>query len=256
MKRELLRFKLVIVALTVFVFPILASADVFMKEKDHKDGMTIMGHAQPPQDQTVTTWIAKDKMRKDQGDMSTIARLDNDKVVIFHINHPKKTYMELSMGSDDLQGMASAMGGDIKVKVTPTNETKKIGNWNCRKYLQDMDMGMMPMRSEVWASEDIKIPYQDFYERVSLTMGSQQPGMGAPMGAMQQEMKKIKGIPVLTVSSMTVMKDTVVKSSRELLEVKEDTAPAGIFDIPQGYTKQTLPQGLGDRKKPGKQKAQ
>jgi hypothetical protein len=256
MKGELLRFKLAMLALAVLVFPALVGADVFMKEKLHTDGMTVMGQAQPPDDKTATIWIAKDKMRRDQGDMSTIAKLVNDKVVVFHLNHPKKTYMELSMGSADLQEMASAIGGDIKVKITPTNESKKIGNWNCKKYIQEMDMGMMPMRSEIWASEDIKIPYQDFYERLSVAMAAQQPGMTMPMEAMQEEMHKIKGVPVLTSSSMTVMKNTTVKSSRELLEIKEDTAPAGIFDIPEGYSKQEMPQAPGKRKMPGKQKTQ
>ncbi len=256
MKGELLRFKLVMVALTVFVFPVLAGADVFMKEKHHTDGMTIMGHAQPPQDTVATVWIAKDKMRRDQGEMSSIALVEKDKVVIYQINHPKKTYMELSLGSDAVQDMASAMAGEIKVKVTPTGEKKKIGQWNCTKYIQEMDMGMMPMTSEIWASEDIKIPFQEIYEKLSAAMTGQPPGSQKSMEAMQAEMKKIKGVPVLTVTTTTVMKDATMKSSRELLEVKEDTAPAGIFDLPEGYAKQTLPQGLGERKKPGKQKTQ
>jgi hypothetical protein len=256
MNGKLLKFKMVMIALLFFVLPALVGADVFMKEKLHTDGMTVMGQSQPPEDKTATVWIVKDKMRRDQGDMSTIAKLENDKVVVFHLNHPQKTYMELSMGSDDLQDLASAIGGDMKVKITPTNESKKIGNWNCKKYLQEMDMGMMPMRSEVWASEDIKIPYQDFYERLSMAMMAQQPGMTVPMETMQEEMAKIKGVPVLTTTSMTVMKGTTVKSSRELLEIKEGTAPAGIFDIPQGYTKQAMPQAPGKRKMPGKQKPQ
>jgi hypothetical protein len=45
-----------------------------------------------------------------------------------------------------------------------------------------------------------------------------------------------------------------VKSSRELIEIKEGAAPAGIFDIPAGYSKQEMPQGMGAPMKPGKQK--
>ncbi len=254
MKRNLCKLSMVAIVLVVSFAPALVGADVLMKEKQHTDGMTVMGQAQPAQDKTATIWIAKDKMIREQGDISTIAKLDNDKVLIFHLNHAKKTYFELSMGSNDLQDATSAMVGELKVKVTPTTETKKIGNWNCKKYLQEMDMGMMPVISEIWASEDIKIPHYDLYEKLSTAMMTQQPGMKMPMQAMQEEMKKIKGVPVLTLTTMTMMKNTTVKSSRELLEIKEATAPAGVFDIPAGYTKQAMPQGMGERRPPGKQK--
>jgi hypothetical protein len=256
MKGDLLKLEMAIMALMVFALPALAGADVFMKEKLHTGGMTVMGQSQPVQDKTVTVWIVKDKMRRDQGDTSSIAKLDNDKVIIYQLNHSKKTYTELSIGSNELQDASSAMAGDLKVKITPTDESKKIGNWNCKKYLQEMDLGMMPMVSEVWASEDIKIPFREFYEKLSSAMMAQQPGMKMPMESMQEEMKKIKGVPVLTITTMTVMQNTTVKSSRELLEIKEDTAPAGIFEIPEGYTKQAMPQNLGERRMPGKPKAQ
>jgi len=55
--------------------------------------------------------------------------------------------------------------------------------------------------------------------------------MKGSMQAMQEEMKKIRGVPVLTTTTTTMMKDVTMKSSRELLEIKEDTAPAGTFDV-------------------------
>jgi hypothetical protein len=52
-----------------------------------------------------------------------------------------------------------------------------------------------------------------------------------------------------------MMQNTTMKSSRELVEIKEGTAPAGIFDIPAGYTKQEMPLGPpGGRQMPGKPK--
>jgi hypothetical protein len=244
----------VMIMIAIFIGPPLVGADVFMKEKQHTDGMTVMGQATQPRDIIVTTWITKDKMRRDQGDKSSIAKLDNDKLVIYHLNHQKKTYTELPMGAKDLQGATSAMVGEMKVKVTPTGESKKIGSWNCKKYLQEIDMGMMPMTSEIWASEDIKTPNADFYEKFSTALMADQPGLGGSTQAMREEMKKIKGVPVLTVTTMTMMKNTTMKSSRELLEIKEDTAPADIFDIPTGYTKEAMPQGFGEGRMPGKQK--
>jgi len=34
---------------------------------------------------------------------------------------------------------------------------------------------MMPMTSEVWASEDIKIPYYELYEKLSTAMMAHHP---------------------------------------------------------------------------------
>ncbi len=254
MKGKFWQIGLVVLVAAVFMVPSWVKADVFMKEKHHTDGMTVMGQAQPAQDKISTVWVAKDKMRTDQGDTSSIATVVDGKLVIFHVNHANKTYTELTVGSDGTQEAVAAMAGEMKVKVTPTSETKKIGNWNCTKYLQEMDMGMMPVNSEVWASEDIKMPYADFYEKLSSSMMGGQPGMGVASQAMMEEMKKIKGVPVLTITSMTMMKNMTMKSSRELLEIKEGTAPAGTFDIPSGYTKQAMMQDFTGRKMPGKPK--
>jgi hypothetical protein len=236
----------------VFLGPVSVGADVFMKEKQHTDGMTIMGQAQPARDSVATVWLAKDNMRRDQGETSIIAKIENGKVIITHLNHQKKTYTELPLGQDGGAGMT----GDVKVKVTPTGETKQIGKWKCRKYLQEMDVGMMPTSSEIWATEDIQMPYHEFYERLSSAVMSQQPGMKPPSEAFQEETKKIKGIPVLTITSTTMMKDVTIKSSRELVEIREDKAPAGTFEIPPGYARQEMPRDAGPKRMPGKPKPQ
>jgi hypothetical protein len=54
-----------------------------------------------------------------------------------------------------------------------------------------------------------------------------------------KEFKKIKGITVLTTSTTTVM-GTSIKSSTELLDYKEGTAPAGHFELPAGYKKTSM----------------
>jgi hypothetical protein len=52
MKANLLKFNIVLITATLLLAPAFAGADVFMKEKQHTDGMTIMGQAQPAQDRT------------------------------------------------------------------------------------------------------------------------------------------------------------------------------------------------------------
>jgi hypothetical protein len=54
---------------------------------------------------------------------------------------------------------------------------------------------------------------------------------------MMKEMEKIKGVVVLQEGTMSMM-GTDVKSSQELLEVDEKSAPAGTYEPPSGYKKQ------------------
>jgi len=209
-------------------------ADVFMKHKHHTDGMKVMGQAQPPRDSVKTEWVATEKMRMDDGDTSTIVRLDRR--VVYMIHHPDKTYNEMPMDSGRMADMRKAMGKGFSVKVTRTEETRKIGQWNCRKYLREMSMGKMPVKSEVWATEELEFPSELLTTFAALQLGPQQPGR-KDLQMLEQEMRKVKGMPVLTVTTSTVMKGVTAKSSMELLEMKYEEAPGNLFEIPEGYTK-------------------
>src|SRR5438132_939248 len=59
----------------------------------------------------VRLWIATDKLRRDEGETSTIVRLDRGKVYV--LNHADKTYLELA--APDLQKLAAPAGAPMKV---------------------------------------------------------------------------------------------------------------------------------------------
>jgi hypothetical protein len=226
-----------------------------MKQKSHTDGFQMMGQSQPAKDEIQNIWITSDKIRSDGDDQSIIMRLDQNKM--YMLNHQEKTYVEMplnfgkmvdskmqeAMDSEDMDAaekeqMMKMMQGmtQMKVTITPTNETKKIGDWDCRKYNQTMQTMMGPANSEIWATEDLKMDYE-IYSKFMAAMGGAQGGMfGNMMTDMMKEMQKIKGVPVLTVSTMNMM-GTSVKTTQELLEFKESNAPAGVFDLPKGYKK-------------------
>lgn len=209
-------------------------ADVFMKHKHHMDGMNVGGHAQPPRDSVRTEWVAKDKMRMDDGDTSTIVRLDRR--VLYMIHHSDKTYSEMPLDGGRMAAMQEAMGKGFSVTVTPTDETRKIGQWNCRKYLREANMGRMPVKSEVWATEQLELPSELFTTFAALQLGPQQSGQ-KNLQMLEQEMRKIKGMPVLTVTTSTMMQGMTARSSMELLEMKQEKAPANLFELPEGYAK-------------------
>ncbi len=225
-----------------------SGGDLFMKNKSHTDAYKVMGQDVPAADEIQSIWISENKFRNDGTKQSFIIRLDKN--VEYVLDHAKKTYMEVPLNfgeqiskeleGEDAEAAASAqqmMSAMMKITITvePTTERKTIGQWACKKYLQTIQTMMGALKSEVWATEDIRIDY-DQYNKYMSAMAGGMPGMQSAMQDIAKEMKKLKGVPVLTVSSNVVMGATI-KSIVELLEFKEGTAPAGIFEVPQGYKK-------------------
>ncbi len=226
-----------------------AHADLYMKQAKHTDAFTVMGQTQPEKNETVVYWFGKDRVRIDIGDsQSTIVVLD--KKVGYLLDHGSKSYSEFPIDMQKALGAAAAAGGKesakaketqqkttesilqgIDVKVTNTGETKKIKDWDCRKYLVDVTMPMGASQSELWATESIKIDPAVYWAATNAMMAGQ-PGFEKIL----EEMKKVKGIAVQNVTTAKVM-DTEVKSTEELVEIAEKSAPAGAFDLPKDYKK-------------------
>ena len=245
-----------IIRLTVaagLVIPILVSADICLKQKHHQDAFTMMGKTQPAKDYTGTMWITTDKARNDMDDKSTIVRLDKNVMIV--LDHTKKKYTEIPLNFAEAaakqaekegaseeemaklpEAMRNLMKGAMKmnVAVTETNDTKTINGWNCRKYIQKIE-GMMSSQSEVWASQDVKLDAK-LLAKFSAAFMAMNPGLKESLGDLQKQMEKIKGVAVLTSTESTVM-NSKMKSSVELIEVKEGSAPAGIYEVPVDYKK-------------------
>lgn len=234
----------IVVSLTIlFMFSLVftapyAQADQVIKAKRHTDAFSMMGQSQPAKDEEVTTWLSKDKMRRDEGDTMTLVRYDMNKIYL--INHPKKAYSEIDLPLDMetvLPPEAKQMLDQIEVSssVTDTGETKTINNWQCKKYLVEIAVSMMgmsmPITMDFWTSKDLGIDedlYKKFYaETLSLNPMFQD---------MVDEFKKIEGYPVRTEFSMNMM-GSEQKNWEEVVSVEKMSAPAGTYDLPEGYTK-------------------
>lgn len=215
-----------------------AQADQVIKAKRHTDAFSMMGQSQPAKDEEVTTWLSKEKMRRDEGDTMTLVRYDLNK--IYWIDHAKKTYSEIdlplemeTMFPPEAKQMLDQM--EVSSSVTDTGETKTINNWKCKKYLVEIAVSMMgmsmPIKMDFWTSKDLGIDedlYKKFYaETLSLNPMFQD---------MVDEFKKIEGYPVRTEFSMNMM-GAEQNSWEEVVSVEKMSAPAGTYDLPEGYTK-------------------
>ncbi|MGZ8866212.1 MAG: DUF4412 domain-containing protein [Candidatus Aminicenantales bacterium] len=234
-----------------------ARADVFMKQKTHTDAFEMMGKSQPAKDEIMIFWLGEDKVRTDMENAKTSSILLSDKKLLYMIDHNKMEYSEMPLDfdkmfqesaaaqSDDpekakamekmpgfMKNMMKGVMGDMSAKVTETGETKKIGDWNCRKYLIETNMGMVgTTTSEAWATEDLKIDYTKAFTAAN-AMAASMPGFEKII----QEMKKVKGFVVYQTSTIKIM-GSEIKSTSELIEAGNKDAPAGNYDVPAGYKK-------------------
>ncbi len=242
-----------------------AHGDLFLKYEKTTAAYQIMGQTVPEKKTTATTWVGADKARFDDGEnMSAI--MDGKAKTLTIVDHGRKTFMVMPLddksslmdkaiqekaGSPEeaakmkqaMQGMMGAM--NMQMTVTPTGEKKKIDKWDCTRYDVNVSMSLGSSKSEVWATEQIKID-RDRFNRVRNFGMAGQPGFEQ----MQRESEKIKGVPVLSVSTARVM-NTDVKTTEKLVEQAEKSPPAGTYDVPKGYKEQKGfagggPMGAGD----------
>jgi hypothetical protein len=134
----------------------IAAADIKVVKQTHQDGFTIMGQTQPPEDREQTTWIGNDRMYMDQGGTATIVRLDLMKLYV--VDHDTKSYHVLDLPVDlsklvppEMQPMLAMM--QFEVTVTPTEESKQVGEWNARRYDMTMTSQMFSMKTTMWVTK-------------------------------------------------------------------------------------------------------
>ncbi|NCA71951.1 MAG: DUF4412 domain-containing protein [Sphingobacteriia bacterium] len=194
-----------------------------------------------PIEETSKTYIANDKMIVvNDGADATDLILDPAAGIITFVNHAEKQYLPIDVQAvkTSMSGPASeqmrAMLGEITTKVEPTDETRRIGEWNTRKYLVSKS-GMMQVEQEIWATEDVDLDASRYTDMMSLTG----PGgmlANTPAGiAQRDEMAKIKGYPILTKTKMEMM-GTSMETETEVRIIRQESMEDSRFEIPEGYT--------------------
>lgn len=251
-----MRFNNITRVMTVFVIIVSfgigssALADSYFKQAIHVGAFEMMGQTSPEKNDTSIVWLTEDKACSQTGNEASVI-FDAKKGLMYMVDHEKKQYSVIPMDlfskgnkegeskNDEMTKMMQAMVGNMEITVTPTDETNKIGDWNATKYNVDIKIAMMPSKQEVWATEDIKIDHT-LFNAVSNGMMAQMPGFEKIVN----EMKKVKGIPVKTITSTSAMGGEIV-TSMNLIEYAEKDAPDGVFDIPEGYKKVEGGMGMG-----------
>jgi hypothetical protein len=224
-----------------------AQAASYLKSYTHTDAFEMQGQRQPPQTDTSETWLAGNRAALvSAGGQSFVLRADEGKM--YFIDRPSKTYTELSLdmfsgfGDDSADESADDAGPhdifrDMKLTVTPTEETAKIAGFNTTKYMVELTMPMGSTESETWVTKDIDVNY-DVYRAISNAAMAQIPGFKKII----KEMEKIDGVTVKNVTTANIGGSSV-QTTTEVLEYAEKPAPDSLFIIPDGYTERSMAAG-------------
>lgn len=178
----------------------------------------------------IRIWTDGDKVRRDDGDSTYILRLDRKK--LYAINHADKTYRELAFPVEPRKSATA----DSQVQLTATEETKKIGSWNARKYKLDIANpgANLHLDTTVWASREIA-SYQTL-NRLAASLAALQPSSTE----LSRKLEQLDGFPVLQESDVQ-LGTSRFKTREELVSAETKAAPAGAYDPPAGYTAETAP---------------
>ncbi|MBI5363243.1 MAG: DUF4412 domain-containing protein [Planctomycetes bacterium] len=225
---------------TLTVLALLAApawaADFVITRSKHTDAAKVMGRDQAAQDSTEVTWMAKDRMRVEEGDRVTIVRTDLKK--LFMLDLKAKTYTAVDLPFDmkkyvpaELAQMIEPMMAQMKTTVTPTTETKKVKDWNATRYTVAMTGPMgASFTQEMWVTKDVAVDPAALKAMQETLMSVSM--MAAPMAA---EMKKLDGLVLVLERTQKVM-GAEIKSKEEVTAIEQKEPAAGLYDLPEGFT--------------------
>lgn len=164
--------------------------------------------------------------------------LDYDSMKLFKLNPKAKTYKEMKIGKipgipdvnvthGQQKGIDEAIASIMAIQVVPTNETKTIQGYNCRKYCVSIPM----VSGEYWVSKDVK-----GYEELR-AIGAKVASVLERNPTLRQfdiagMTDKLDGFPVYMVNH--VMGGTVESTVRKVEQRPLDPA---LFRVPRDYAK-------------------
>jgi hypothetical protein len=227
--------KILIFAAIMAVAALSLSADIYVKSKSHTDAMAIMGQNTPAKDDVSEQWISENALAQIGKDQGFVINLKKNMMYI--INYGSKSYVETTLPLDYaklLPPQMAAMAGMMAMTatVTPGNETKKVGNWNCSLYNMNLSVMGMAMPMKVWDSTDVPFDTAKYASLFANLMKGQMRLDDASV----KEFQKIKGFQIATEMNADIM-GAKMHTSSEVMEIAVKAAPAGVYEAPAGFTK-------------------
>jgi hypothetical protein len=178
--------------------------------------------------ETVKHYLTSRASRTEQKDHIMIINFGT--MMMYQLNPGNKTYTEINMMSmmdDKMKEIAK------DIQVTPTNETKKIAGYKCKKY----NVTVMGVTSEHWLSKKVK-GYKEFRKMSKEMEKSFKKNPRLRQMSMAGISSK-EGFPVKTVTTVMGMTTTTT-----LKKIEKKSLSKNLFKVPKGYKLMKLPTPL------------
>jgi hypothetical protein len=197
----------------------------------------------PPSEETV--YLMGNRIVTDSNAMRTI--VDLDKKTITAVDKRKQTYSVLTF--DELKAQMDALRRSIDklppevrqqvsplfeegepVVVTPTGRTETIAGHKANEH----KLSGGPYTGAVWTTSDLETP-PEFKKWKAI-----EQSRGGAARRLGEAMEKVSGFPLRTQLKVKTAAEPI-ELSNEVLEVREETPPADVAKVPDGFTKQAAP---------------
>jgi hypothetical protein len=224
--------------------PVVSLADLYWESTLERKGVS----GKPDSSEVIVNYLKEGASRTDFSDHIVIMRVDTR--TLFQINPTEKTYHRISLeemgrppagisgeqAAAQLQVMKEMMG---KIQVTPTGESRKIGEYLCRKYLVS---GMM-MTGEYWLSRDVPgyAELKRAAEKMKEVFDSNPMMKQMNITGM---MSQLDGFPVQV--TQKVLNGSLVTTLKSI-EMKQ--LDDSLFAVPPGYAEVLPPMASGGKTK-------
>jgi hypothetical protein len=169
----------------------------------------------PPQEtrSEYTLWLREDRAARVDSNQRLVLRLDES--AFYMIDETQRSVNVLDFG-----GLPTALS--VASPPRRTGETRTIGDWEAERYEMTLELGPGASGTIVlWISDDVEFDLEAYRAFSKAVDGG--TGLTAAIA-------ELPGYPVLQESDLGFAQSTV-----RLLAVSEEPAPAGIYDVPNGY---------------------
>jgi hypothetical protein len=134
----------------------------------------------------------------------------------------------------ELEASAGSLG--FTASVSPTLETRKIGQWNCQAYDVRLTIMSYEIRMKIWTTRDVPFDIDAYDAKLSPHILARQTMLD---DRSRQEMMKIKGYQVAAEMNGDLL-GTKIRSTSEVVEMVKRTPPTGLFTPPANYVKKDM----------------
>ncbi len=233
--------KILAVIFTLLTGWAFANADVYIKIKTHTDSFYDSGVKMPAEDSIEEIWIGDGKIVFINENRNKIYDLESSLVSI--IFPKKKIYAQSPLPLDMSKLLTEedyswSQIFKIKGKARETDETKKIGEWNCKKYELEtwiMDEGFQVVEMEISLWMTIEVPFDlDMYGKAAANERKLRDSRYDD--DLLSEWNKIKGCQI-ALERTSYYRGVERRYYEEVVEISKKNPPEGIYSVPPGYTK-------------------